>query len=263
MCELFGASSSAPRGLFPWLGPFRQRGGEAADNPDGWGIAHWQDGDPKIEKSPEPGWCSAHFQRVSENLVSDLVIAHIRKARHPPIISLENTHPFVHLCCGRAWVFAHNGLVAEVFEHAAANPSCSPLGATDSEFAFCQLLAGIAKSYIQGDQQAWLTVLNRLADAIASLGKFNFLLSDGRILLAYGHDRLHYQESRVKAGHSVLVATEPLGDGSWQPFAPRELRVYQAGALVGSHRLERTVSERPTPASQEAASQVPGKCASV
>jgi len=239
MCELFGASSSMPRGLARWLVPFRARGGGAADNPDGWGIAYWLGGHPKIEKSPEPGWNSAHFLRLSENLVSELVIAHVRKARHPPVPSLENTHPFVHLCCGRAWIFAHNGLVADVFAQTLANPSCRPLGATDSEFAFCQLLAGIAGSYARDDQQSWLPALNRLADAIAGLGQFNFLLSDGHILIAYGHDRLHYLEASEGYSRCALVATEPLGDGPWQPFAAQELRVYQAGVLLASHASDR------------------------
>lgn len=239
MCELLGVSSSIPRGLGHWLTPFRARGGAVADNPDGWGVAYWLGGHPKIEKSPEPGWNSDAFLHVADNLVSDLVIAHVRKARHPPILSLENTHPFVHLCCGRAWVFAHNGLVAEVFDQPRAESSCSPLGATDSEFAFCQLLAGIAGSYNHDDQQNWLHALNRLANAIATLGKFNFLLSDGRILIAYGHDRLHYLESSGVHGHRALIATEPLSDDAWQPFAARELRVYQDGALVASHAPDR------------------------
>jgi len=239
MCELFGVSSSIPCGLTRWLAPFRARGGEAADNPDGWGVAYWLEGHPKIEKSPEPGWDSAHFQHVSENLVSDLVIAHVRKARHPPVPSLENTHPFVHLCCGRAWVFAHNGLVADVFDQPVAESSCSPLGETDSEFAFCQLLAGIAGSYARDNRQRWLLVLNRLADAISTLGKFNFLLSDGRILIAYGHDRLHYLESSEGYSRCALIATEPLGDGPWRPFTAQELRVYQGGALIASHAPDR------------------------
>lgn len=242
MCELFGASSGTPRAVSRWLVPFRARGGEAADNPDGWGIAYWQGGHPKLEKSPEPGWNSEAFLRVSENLVADLVIAHVRKARHPPVPSLENTHPFVHPCCGRAWVFAHNGLVADVFAQPVADASCRPLGATDSEFAFCQLLAGIADSYAGGhDRQPWLQALNRLADAIATLGKFNFLLSDGRILIAYGHDRLHYLE----ASEGALVATEPLDDGPWRPFVPHELRVYQDGALLARHAPGRLAQASP------------------
>lgn len=235
MCELFGASSSTPSGFSRWLSAFRVRGGAAADNPDGWGVAYWKDGAPKIEKSPEPGWNSGSFLRVSENLISDLVIAHVRKARHPPILSLENTHPFVHWCCGRAWVFAHNGLVAEVFDQPQTESMCSPIGETDSEFAFCQLLAGIAGCYSQDDQSSWLHALNRLADAIATLGKFNFLLSDGRILIAYGHDRLHYLASAEDHGRRALIATEPLSDDAWLPFAARELRVYRDGALVVSH----------------------------
>lgn len=247
MCELFGASSSTPRGLYRWLAPFRARGGGAADNPDGWGIAYWLEGHPQVEKSPEPGWNSAQFLRVAENLVSGLVIAHVRKARHPPLPSLENTHPFIHACCGRAWVFAHNGLVADVFAHPVANPSCRPVGATDSEFAFCQLLAGIADSYARDARQAWLQALNRLADAIASLGKFNFLLSDGRILIAYGHDRLHYLEASAGA----LIATEPLDDGPWRPFAARELRVYQDGALLASHAPGSQAQAAPAPFDNE------------
>ena len=244
MCELFGVSSNIPRELGRWLGAFRARGGATADNPDGWGVAYWLDGCPKIEKAPLPGWNSAAFQRVSEDLVSDLVIAHVRKARHPPILSLENTHPFVHQCCGRAWVFAHNGLVVDVFDQPVAEASCSPLGATDSEFAFCQLLAGIAGSYSENDQHSWLQALNRLADAISTLGKFNFLLSDGRILIAYGHDRLHYLESSEELGRFALVATEPLSDDAWVPFAAQELRVYQAGALVASRAPDRHKGSR-------------------
>lgn len=235
MCELFGASSSTPRTFSRWLRPFRLRGGESADNPDGWGIAFWSGGHPNIEKSPEPGWSSPRFLQLSENMVSDLVIAHVRKARHPPVPSLINTHPFIQTCCDREWVFAHNGLLSDVVDQAARSPSCHPVGETDSEHAFCQILTGIAGIYVTDDHQPWLDTLNRLANAIATQGKFNFLLSDGRILIAYGHDRLHYLASSDSRGRFVLVATEPLAGGKWHPFAPRELRVYQRGVLLAQH----------------------------
>ncbi len=235
MCELFGASSSTPRTFSRWLRPFRLRGGESADNPDGWGVAFWSGGHPHIEKSPEPGWSSTRFLQLSEGLASDLVIAHVRKARHPPVPSLENTHPFVHACCDRDWVFAHNGLVSDSVDQLALNPSCHPVGETDSEHAFCQILAGIAGTYATDDHQPWLNALNRLADAIAARGKFNFLLSDGRILIAYGHDRLHYLEASDGCGRFALVATDPLADGPWQPFADQALRVYKDGVLLACH----------------------------
>lgn len=145
---------------------------------------------------------------------------------------MENTHPFVHACCSRDWVFAHNGLVSDVVDQSAPNPSFHPVGETDSEHAFCQILAGIAGTYATDDQQPWLNALNRLANAIATQGQFNFLLSDGHILIAYGHDRLHYLESSEGRGRFALIATEPLAGGRWRPFAPQELRVYQGGVLL-------------------------------
>lgn len=45
---------------------------------------------------------------------------------------------------------------------------------------------------------------------IAAHGKFNFLLSDGKLLIAYGHDRLHYQESADAGFPSVMIATTPV-----------------------------------------------------
>jgi len=75
---------------------------------------------------------------------------------------------------------------------------------------------------------------------VASLGQFNFVMSDGEHLIAYGHDRLHYLE-RPSSGqfdgltvNSVLVATEPLDENKkWTAFEPGELRVYRAGRMVG------------------------------
>jgi glutamine amidotransferase len=64
--------------------------------------------------------------------------------------------------------------------------------------------------------------------AIAALGKFNFLMSDGTFLIAYGHDRLHFLEHPRGRDSLVLVATEPVSSESWYPFAKGELRIYIA-----------------------------------
>ncbi|MDP2812024.1 MAG: class II glutamine amidotransferase [Rhodocyclaceae bacterium] len=231
MCELFGASASAARGYSSWLLPFRARGGETADNPDGWGIASWANDQATIEKSPQPGWHSERFRELAESVNSRLLLAHVRKARHPPIPGLLNTHPFAHACCGREWVFAHNGMVPDVVEQPCTGAVCHPEGETDSELAFCHLLAGIVDAYDAADIDRWLGQLATRATAIASLGKFNFLLSDGSVLIAHGHDRLHYSE---RPAGLALVATEPLDAGDWRAFAPGELRVYRDGILLAS-----------------------------
>lgn len=232
MCELFGATSSRPASLAPWLVPFRARGGGVADNPDGWGLASWQSAELRIEKAPEPGSASARFGRLATTLSPELLIAHVRKARLPPVPGMRNTHPFSHTCCGRQWVFAHNGLVPEIIEQYAPGALCTPQGETDSEHAFCHLLAAIAACYDDADNGNWMQRLADQAGVIAMLGKFNFLLSDGTLLIAYGHDRLHYLERPGGRDALALIATEPLTADAWRRFAEGELRIYGSGKLL-------------------------------
>ncbi len=238
MCELFGLSSSHPMPLRNTpLVTFRLRGGQTADNPDGWGIA-WHSAKREasgfeLVKEPQPGCDSALFEQMAEMLVSDLVIGHVRKARLPPVNTLDNTHPFLRECCGQVWAFAHNGLVPDVVgvERSDAKPFCRPEGETDSEYAFCHFLGRLHRlpSGSRFDEIA------RMSEAIARTGKFNFLLSDGLHLIAYGHDRLHYLESHGGGENVVLIATEPLSQhGGWTAFAPGELRIYRGGECIGS-----------------------------
>ena len=237
MCELFGLSASQPSaGSALPLTEFRARGGATADNSDGWGIAWRHEGILQLEREPLPGHSSAQFARVIDSLHADLIIAHVRKARWPPVNTLGNTHPFVHPCCGRQWVFAHNGLVPELVTMELANDAkaCCPEGETDSEFAFCHLLSHIMGDYpTPGARTPWLEELAMISERIAGYGKFNFLLSDGEHLIAYGHDRLHDLESREGDVEFALVATEALGNAArWTPFEAGELRIYRTGAPV-------------------------------
>lgn len=230
MCELFGYSGDREQGLSNWLMPFRARGG--SDNPDGWGVASWNGQDADVVKSPEPGYSSQRFAQLAAGLRTRLAIAHVRKARHPPVAGMLNTHPFAHACCGRQWVFAHNGLVPEVIAWQAVGSLCHPVGDTDSEYAFCHLLREIAECYGGAEHDAWIDRLAGMSERIAALGKFNFLLSDGQMLIAYGHDRMHHLEFDAAQGRRSIVATEALTDDAWQPFSPGELRVYRDGTLL-------------------------------
>lgn len=248
MCELLGYSGNREQGLAPWLDPFRLRGGQTGDNPDGWGVASWDEKGVTVVKSPEPGCSSADFAQLAATLRAKLAIAHVRKAKHPPVPGMLNTHPFAHPCCAREWVFAHNGLVPEVIGWQSPGLLCRPQGDTDSEHAFCHLLSAIADGYDENEEQGWLDRVAGLSGEIAALGKFNFLLSDGRVLVAYGHDRLHHLELDDAHGRRVLIATEALTHDAWQPFEAGELRVYQDGALLA--RLVAGESAAPSQAEQ-------------
>lgn len=244
MCELFGVSASRPVRPTLLLREFRLRGGFAADNRDGWGVSYWQPAEFRLFKEPEPGASSALFGELVETVTSTLIVAHVRKARHPPIAAMANTHPFLRRCCGREWVFAHNGLVPGIvdLDQARDNAVCRPTGATDSEHAFCHVLAELARAF-EGergrDVTAWMPALAAESEELAAFGKFNFLMSDGEHLIAYGHDRLHYTEqandtqSIETAASRVLISTEPLSSAAgWVAFEPGELRVYRSGVLA-------------------------------
>jgi glutamine amidotransferase len=238
MCELFGMSASRPVNTKNALARFRLRGGLEADNPDGWGIA-WLEGETfRLFKEPLPAYRSALLEELSGQIDASLVIAHVRKARHPPVNTMDNTHPFRSVCCGKEWVFAHNGLVPEIvgMERENRHAVCQPTGETDSEYAFCHLLSHLARDFDSHDAAATVSfdTLAATSEVVASHGKFNFLLSDGKHLIGYGHDRLHYLEERNGMVSSVMIATEPLTrDPGWKRFEAGELRIYRLGKLAG------------------------------
>ena len=70
-----------------------------------------------------------------------LALSHIRRATRGPV-SLANTQPFARELGGRTHVFAHNGDLPGI-EKISALPleRDHPVGQTDSEYAFCALLA--------------------------------------------------------------------------------------------------------------------------
>lgn len=267
MCELFGMSSERPISVRSPLSLFGMRGGETADNPDGWGLAYVEGDAFAIHKAPEAAARSAVFSKLAEQIHSRLIIAHVRKANPPTAHTLENTHPFMRTCCGRSWVFAHNGKVPEVVApQGCCHPRHShPEGETDSEHAFIYLLEEIAGTFPATFQDplpemtdGWLETLALRSATIAEYGQFNFLLMDGEHLIAYGHDRLYSQQCSEGGVSSILIASAPLPDGNlWEAFAPDELRVYRGGQLLGrwsasmnsgtAKRCSRAINSVPSP----------------
>ena len=232
-------SASRPEVAAEVLAEFRLRGGLKADNPDGWGFAWWEGGVFHLAKEPLPAHRSALFEELSAKTRSNLIVAHVRKAKFPPVNALKNTHPFLRTCCSKVWVFAHNGLVPDIVEMEQANGKavCWPIGETDSEYAFCHLLSHLAQNSNDGAPVAnapvSFTSLAMVSELVASHGKFNFLMSDGEHLIAYGHDRLHYLERSGAPADSAMIATEPLpGNEGWVSFEPGELRIYRFGRIA-------------------------------
>ncbi len=254
MCQLLGMNCNVPTDIcFSFTG-FQQRGGATDVHRDGWGIAFFEGRGVRMFLDPQPSCASPVAELVRHYPIRSLnVIAHIRKATRGPV-ALENTHPFQRELWGRYWIFAHNGTLEGY------RPACGqrfrPVGTTDSEAAFCELLEDLARRYpeappdtamLQAELRAW-------SERLAALGTLNFLLSDGERMFAHCSTQLCYIERRAPFTRARLldadlevdfsevttprdrvavIATAPLTDNErWTALAPGELAVFEQGERV-------------------------------
>lgn len=246
MCELFGLSASHPVGVRFSFEEFARHGGGTGPHADGWGVAFYSGCDVRWVREPEPASTSACARLIGEqNWSSRLVISHIRRTTQGAR-ELANTHPFVRLFAGRAHVFAHNGdLVGFRFQPMRHSPCARwllPIGQTDSEAAFCALLAELSNE-TDGDTgeqglpplERRIGVVREFARSAARYGPANFLYCDGDALFAFSHWRrvtgptvggLHMLCHRcqgkppdLEAADLALWAQEEQEESSWVVFA--------------------------------------------
>ncbi|HBB21265.1 MAG TPA: class II glutamine amidotransferase, partial [Pseudomonas sp.] len=137
MCELLGMSANVPTDIVFSFTGLMQRGGKTGPHKDGWGIAFYEGRGLRLFQDPVASCESEVAKMVQRYLIkSEVVIGHIRHANVGKV-SLVNTHPFVRELWGQHWCFAHNGQLAD-FEP--PKGIYRPVGDTDSERAFCDLL---------------------------------------------------------------------------------------------------------------------------
>jgi predicted glutamine amidotransferase len=260
MCELMGLSFARPISADFSIHEFALR---SEENADGWGLAWYPDRSVAVIKEPL-AWHESKFTRFLESydrLVSRTYIAHVRHRTTGGAPTRADTHPFARELGGRDWCFAHNGTL-DVLGKGLPLGRYKPIGGTDSERAFCYLLADI-ESRMEGEKRGldspddWKWLHEKLA-SLNELGKFNCLFSDGQRLFSY-HDRAGYKgmsRCRVhfrhndarrfadesigidlesdRANHGYVIATRPLSTHGWQAFEPGELAVLEAGVLCFS-----------------------------
>lgn len=216
MCQLLGISANKEVDISLSLREFRHRGEE---NYHGWGFAFLENMKWEVIKKPS----SLANEDINKNIFcfkSKIIIGHVRLASCGSQVH-KNTHPFAM----SNWAFAHNGTVKDI-KKIHLN-KFYPLGDTDSEYAFCYILEKLQS--ITSSQVA--KIISEEAMKIKNYGRFNFIMSDGKRIYAYGDDSLYYVErkapfnsirliddqyevnlSDIKAPDekAVIVATKPL-----------------------------------------------------
>lgn len=179
-----------------WL----KRGGGTGPHRDGWGVVFYEGKGIRAFRDSAPSVESEIARLVSRfPMKSCIAISHIREANVGQVC-LENTHPFVRELWGQNWTFAHNGQLENPAELPLAD--FQPVGTTDSERAFCWLLAQIKQRFISreviaGDRKAYWHQLKLWCDQLNDRGVSNLLFSEGNYLYAYCSTQLHWITRRA------------------------------------------------------------------
>lgn len=254
MCELLGMSANVPTDIVFSFTGLMQRGGKTGPHSDGWGIGFYEGRGLRLFQDPTASAESEVARLVQRYPIkSKVVIGHIRQANAGPV-TLANTHPFSRELWGRYWCFAHNGQLQDF--HAEAG-FYRPVGDTDSEAAFCDLLNRVRQAFpAPADVQLLLPTLVNACVEYREKGVFNCLLSDGDWLFSFCSTRLAHITRRAPFGPARLkdadvtvdfqaettpddvvtvLATDPLTDNErWVVHEPGDWTLWRRGECIAS-----------------------------
>ena len=253
MCQMLGMNSNTQAAITFSFEGFSARGGKTDEHRDGWGIAFFEASGCRVFIDP----CASVDSQLAElikryPIKSRNTIAHIRKATHGEI-ALNNCHPFMRELWGQYWIFCHNGDLKDF--HPQLNGLYTPVGTTDSEYAFCYLLQEVRKRFSSAPSLPQLTrALREITAEIGAHGSFNYLLSNGDALFAHCSTNLHYVARQAPfctaqlvdcdmsmdlSAHNgpddriIIVATQPLTRNEpWVAFEANELKVFIDGQVA-------------------------------
>lgn len=242
--------------------------------PDGWGLGYYPAGEPaaSVLKEPAPPQSSIRSQLALawEQVASSLFVLHIRHATWGAL-SDANTQPFSRTWGRRDWLIAHAGSLDRRLPDVPG--PFEPVGSTDSEQVFCQLLNKCVDKNWRSLAEVDLETLVGWLDEINELGGLTLCLTDGRDLLVHADRRgvplwigeLHPPYSRIAFGDvdltvdltrrgakprkGLMICNEPQqphdGDAHtalvWRQLDPGQVLMIRAGAVIAERSSGGTI----------------------
>jgi len=226
-----------PHGLYrqAWA-PRRQRHGTV--NADGFGVGWYapDDPDPARYRRAVPIWGDESFADVARVTSSGAVLAAVRCATTGTDPGIAAVAPYA---SGR-WLFSHNGALDGWPAAAAGLAGTLPAGSLLGLEA--RVDSALLWALVRHRLGFGLGAADALADTVCAVraagvsGRFNFLLTDGRVIAATAAgDTLCYRAS----GDAVVVASEPgddepgwteVPDGSVMTATPQQVSVARLAA---------------------------------
>jgi predicted glutamine amidotransferase len=183
MCRLLGVVSRRDARLTELLGqdlgPFVEL---SSIHCDGWGIAAW-DTDDSLVVTRQPGAANLEprLTAVTDTLITDAALLHLRKASAGMRMATSNTHPFA----AGSVAFAHNGYFspADTVGQALADLRAPTLeGDTDSERYFAMVTALMRR---EGPVDALLRAAEIITEGAGEVVALNAMMLTRDALFAY------------------------------------------------------------------------------
>src|SRR5271155_1508933 len=157
--------------------------------PDGWGIGYYPGGEPSAsvlkEPAPASGSIRSDLVRAWDHLASSIFVVHIRTATWGQN-SDANTQPFSRAHGGREWLFGHSGSLRD---RLVVDGRFEPVGSTDTELVFCDLLNRIADAGWKAIGEVDLVRLRQELTELNLHGSLSLVMSDGLDLIVYADAR--------------------------------------------------------------------------
>ena len=230
----------------------------------GWGFGWYPDDQRSATVAKDP---TAHDTKILvdaltewANFRSTIFFCKVRGASKG--YSQRETQPFSRSFAGRDWLFMHNGdLEKSALEalHGRKTRLLEPLGNTDSELAFCNILSLIQENENKArrirdiDAHMMLTWFQRFD----TLGSADMVLTDGDSIVCFHGSQspknLYYSRIQPPENQGVyeseaaqislndprdtyrtamILSSTPFSGGQWMQLQPGQMIIIRRGALV-------------------------------
>ncbi len=221
-------------------------------NGDGFGFGWYSEPStvvpPFIYRNPLPMWNDRNLDDLCRYVSTSSLLVNVRSATDKMPAEMSNCQPFAH----GQMLFVHNGLV-ENFYQSLYRPIREQLcdvayrsikGQTDSEHIFALLVHYVETRPDIDLAEALRITVQQIADMANKAGvhvSVNIILSVGDRLIALRYDNqekppsFYLLKNAKQFPSSVIIASEPLFEDNWQPYAPSELIVVDANLNVAVH----------------------------
>jgi len=234
----------------------------------GWGFG-WYPGDhysAMVAKDPSARDTKVLVDALTDwsNFRSTAFFCKVRGANKG--YTQKETQPFSRSFAGRDWMFMHNGDLDKTALdalHGQQRRLLEPLGNTDSELAFCDLLARLQESDARRISDIDPTILHAWFLRFDSLGSADMYMTDGDSVVCFHgsqspkgmhHARISppdnqavYESEAVQISltdprdtyrTALIISSTPFFAGDWTQMQPGEMIIVRRGAVVWSSAYE-------------------------